>query len=93
MAGGTGFTPRDVTPEATRPLIQRETPGLVQVMLQESLKVTPTAMLSRAAAGIRGSTLVRKFQNALDASVHLTHSRAIKFNFPYQLLMDMQLIK
>jgi hypothetical protein len=39
MAGGTGFTPRDVTPEATRPLIQRETPGLVQVMLQESLKV------------------------------------------------------
>jgi gephyrin len=56
--GGTGFTPRDVTPEATRPLIQRETPGLVQVMLQESLKVTPTAMLSRAAAGIRGSTLI-----------------------------------
>lgn len=56
--GGTGFTPRDVTPEATRPLIQRETPGLTQVMLLESLKVTPTAMLSRAAAGIRGSTLI-----------------------------------
>ncbi|KAG0570477.1 hypothetical protein KC19_6G165500 [Ceratodon purpureus] len=56
--GGTGFTPRDVTPEATRPLIQRETPGITQVMLLESLKVTPTAMLSRAAAGIRGSSLI-----------------------------------
>lgn len=56
--GGTGFTPRDVTPEATRPLIERETPGITQVMLLESLKVTPTAMLSRAAAGIRGSTLI-----------------------------------
>lgn len=42
MAGGTGFTPRDVTPEATRPLIQRETPGLAQVMLLESLKVSPS---------------------------------------------------
>lgn len=39
MAGGTGFTPRDVTPEATRPLIQRETPGITQVLLLESLKV------------------------------------------------------
>ncbi|KAL6002817.1 hypothetical protein ACLOJK_023039 [Asimina triloba] len=55
--GGTGFTPRDVTPEATKAVIQKETPGLLYVMLQESLKVTPFAMLSRAAAGIRGSTL------------------------------------
>lgn len=39
FAGGTGFTPRDVTPEATRQLIERETPGLTQVMLLESLKV------------------------------------------------------
>ncbi|KAJ9178477.1 hypothetical protein P3X46_010356 [Hevea brasiliensis] len=56
--GGTGFTPRDVTPEATKELIERETPGLLYVMMQESLKVTPFAMLSRAAAGIRGSTLI-----------------------------------
>ncbi|XP_068658754.1 molybdopterin biosynthesis protein CNX1 isoform X2 [Aristolochia californica] len=56
--GGTGFTPRDVTPEATKPLIEKETPGLLYVMMQESLKVTPFAMLSRAAAGIRGSTLI-----------------------------------
>ncbi|GLT48396.1 hypothetical protein SLA2020_220260 [Shorea laevis] len=56
--GGTGFTPRDVTPEATKLMIEKETPGLLYVMMQESLKVTPFAMLSRAAAGIRGSTLI-----------------------------------
>ncbi|KAG8371062.1 hypothetical protein BUALT_Bualt13G0047900 [Buddleja alternifolia] len=56
--GGTGFTPRDVTPEATKDVIHKETPGLLYVMMQESLKVTPFAMLSRSAAGIRGSTLI-----------------------------------
>ncbi|KAE9462407.1 hypothetical protein C3L33_05684, partial [Rhododendron williamsianum] len=56
--GGTGFTPRDVTPEATKDVIEKETPGLLYVMMQESLKVTPFAMLSRSAAGIRGSTLI-----------------------------------
>ncbi|CAH9133205.1 unnamed protein product [Cuscuta epithymum] len=56
--GGTGCTPRDNTPEATKALIQKETPGLLHVMMQESLKVTPFAMLSRSAAGIRGSTLI-----------------------------------
>ncbi|KAF7831565.1 molybdopterin biosynthesis protein CNX1 [Senna tora] len=56
--GGTGFTMRDVTPEATKQLIEKETPGLLHVMMQESLKVTPFAMLSRSAAGIRGSTLI-----------------------------------
>jgi gephyrin len=45
--GGTGFTPRDVTPEATRSVIEREAPGLVAAMLRDSLQVTPTAMLSR----------------------------------------------
>ncbi|KAL6518700.1 calnexin Cnx1 [Orobanche hederae] len=56
--GSTGFTPRDVTPEATKEVIHKETPGLLYVMMQESLKVTPFAMLSRSAAGIRGSTLI-----------------------------------
>lgn len=56
--GGTGFTSRDVTPEATKDVIQKETPGLLHVMMQESLKITPFAMLSRPAAGIRGSTLI-----------------------------------
>ena len=56
--GGTGFAPRDVTPEATRTVIEREAPGLVFAMLRDSLAVTPHAMLSRATAGIRGRTLI-----------------------------------
>ena len=56
--GGTGFSPRDVTPEATRAVIERETPGLVEAMRAASLKVTPHAMLSRTVAGIRGKTLI-----------------------------------
>ena len=56
--GGTGFTPRDVTPEATRQVIEREAPGLAEAMRLASLQVTPFAMLSRAVAGIRGRTLI-----------------------------------
>jgi molybdopterin adenylyltransferase len=56
--GGTGFAPRDVTPEATQAVIQRETPGLVFAMLRDSLNVTPHAMLGRGVAGIRGRTLI-----------------------------------
>lgn len=56
--GGTGFAPRDVTPEATRQVIEKEAPGLVQAMLRDSLAVTPHAMLSRMVAGIRGRTLI-----------------------------------
>ncbi|CAI5984686.1 unnamed protein product [Closterium sp. NIES-65] len=56
--GGTGFSPRDVTPEACAPLFHRSAPGLTHAMLQESLRITPFAMLSRMAAGIRGSTLI-----------------------------------
>ncbi len=57
-SGGTGFSPRDVTPEATREVIEKETPGLVFAMLHDSLAVTPHAMLSRMAAGIRKQTLI-----------------------------------
>ncbi|MDQ1300962.1 MAG: hypothetical protein QG637_883 [Chloroflexota bacterium] len=56
--GGTGFAPRDVTPEATRAVIAREAPGLAEAMRADSLRVTPHAMLSRAIAGIRGRTLI-----------------------------------
>ncbi|MFQ5340522.1 MAG: MogA/MoaB family molybdenum cofactor biosynthesis protein [Anaerolineae bacterium] len=56
--GGTGFSPFDLTPEATREVIERETPGLVFAMLREGLGKTPHAMLSRAMAGIRGQTLI-----------------------------------
>ncbi len=57
-SGGTGFAPRDVTPEATRQVIHRETPGLVFAMLRDSLAITPHAMLSRMVAGIRHQTLI-----------------------------------
>jgi molybdenum cofactor synthesis domain-containing protein len=56
--GGTGFAPRDNTPEATRSVIERETQGLAEAMRSETLKKTPTAMLSRGVCGIRGNTLI-----------------------------------
>ncbi len=56
--GGTGFAPRDITPEATRAVIDREAPGLAEALRAESLKVTRHAMLSRAVAGMRGRTLI-----------------------------------
>jgi len=56
--GGTGFGPRDFTPEATKEVIEREAPGIPEAMRLESLKLTRRAMLSRAAAGIRGKTLI-----------------------------------
>ena len=59
--GGTGFTPDDITPEATRAVIEREAPGLVEAMRSESLRQTPMAMLSRGVAGIAGNTLIVNF--------------------------------
>lgn len=56
--GGTGFSPRDITPEATREVIEREAPGISEAIRYESLKITPKAMLSRAVSGIRGKTLI-----------------------------------
>jgi molybdopterin adenylyltransferase len=56
--GGTGFSPRDVTPEATLAVCQKMTPGIPEAMRAESMKVTNKAMLSRAQAGIRGRTLI-----------------------------------
>ncbi len=56
--GGTGFSPRDITPEATKAVIQRETPGIPEAMRAESLRITPKGCLSRSAAGIRGGSLI-----------------------------------
>jgi len=56
--GGTGFAPRDVTPEATRLVINRLAPGLGEAMRAASLQITPHAMLSRAIAGMRGRVLI-----------------------------------
>jgi molybdenum cofactor synthesis domain-containing protein len=56
--GGTGLSPRDVTPDATKEVIRQEIPGIAEVMRYEGLKKTPFSMLSRAVAGIRGKTLI-----------------------------------
>ena len=56
--GGTGFGPRDNTPEATRGVIEREAPGLAEAMRRETASKTPMAMLSRGVCGIRGNTLI-----------------------------------
>lgn len=56
--GGTGLSPRDVTPEATWDVIEREIPGIAEAMRMESLRKTNRAMLSRAVAGVRGQTLI-----------------------------------
>jgi molybdenum cofactor synthesis domain-containing protein len=58
VTGGTGFAPRDVTPEATRAVIDREAPGLAEAMRAASLSKTPHAMLSRSVSGLRGRTLI-----------------------------------
>ena len=57
-SGGTGFAPKDITPEATRRVIHREAPGIPEALRAESLKVTQHAMLSRGIAGIRFNTLI-----------------------------------
>lgn len=59
--GGTGFAPRDNTPEATLAVIEREAPGIAEAIRRETAKATPMAMLSRGVAGIRGNTLIVNF--------------------------------
>lgn len=56
--GGTGFAPRDVTPEATLSVLDRQAPGVAEAIRAESMRITPRAMLSRAVSGIRGRTLI-----------------------------------
>ncbi len=56
--GGTGFSRRDVTPEATKAVVEREAPGIPEAMRAESMRITPRGCLSREAAGLRGGTLI-----------------------------------
>jgi molybdenum cofactor synthesis domain-containing protein len=67
--GGTGFSPRDVTPEATLAVVERLAPGLAEAMRAASLQVTPHAMLSRAVAGIRGKVLMINLPGSPKAAV------------------------
>jgi molybdenum cofactor synthesis domain-containing protein len=67
--GGTGFTPRDITPEATLAIIERMAPGIAEAMRAKSLEITQHAMLSRAVAGIRGKTLIINLPGSPKAAV------------------------
>lgn len=67
--GGTGMAPRDVTPEATLAVVERVVPGIPEAMRAESLRITPNAVLSRAAAGIRKSTLIVNLPGSPKAAV------------------------
>ncbi|MGZ6346250.1 MAG: MogA/MoaB family molybdenum cofactor biosynthesis protein [Anaerolineales bacterium] len=67
--GGTGFSPRDVTPEATNLVIDRQAPGLAEFMRHESRKVTPHAILSRAVAGMRGKVMIINLPGSPKAAV------------------------
>ena len=66
--GGTGFSPRDITPEATMAIVERPTPGIPEAMRAESLRITPKGCLSRSAAGIRGLTLIVNLPGSEKAS-------------------------
>ena len=67
--GGTGFTPRDITPEATLQVIHRHTPGIAEAMRSEGFKKTPHAILSRSVAGIRGETLIVNLPGGTKAAI------------------------
>ena len=76
-SGGTGFGPRDMTPEAIRPLLHREAPGLAQALLSEGLKHTAMAVLSRPVAGTRNNTLIvslpgRYFYHSVISDAYIT---------------------
>ena len=66
--GGTGFSPRDITPEATMEVVERPTPGIPEAMRAESMRITPKGCLSRSAAGIRKRSLIINLPGSKKAS-------------------------
>ena len=66
--GGTGFSPRDITPEAAMAVIERPTPGIPEAMRAESMRITPKGCLSRSVAGIRGRSLIITLPGSRKAS-------------------------
>ena len=81
--GGTGFAPRDNTPEATRAVIEREAPGLAELMRLRSLDETPLAPLSRAVSGIRGRTLIVNLPGSTRGAVQ--NFTAIRSSLPHAI--------
>ncbi|HXG93233.1 MAG TPA: MogA/MoaB family molybdenum cofactor biosynthesis protein [Blastocatellia bacterium] len=79
--GGTGFAPRDNTPEATRDVIEKEAPGLAELMRLRSLDATPLAPLSRAVCGIRGRTLIINLPGSTRGAVQ--NFTAIRSSIPH----------
>lgn len=79
--GGTGFAPRDNTPEATREVIEKEAPGLAELMRLRSLESTPLAPLSRAVCGIRGTTLIVNLPGSVRGAVE--NFTAIRSTLPH----------
>ena len=88
--GGTGFSPRDVTPEATRAIIEREAPGLSEAMRATSLKITPHAMLSRIVTGIRKKTLIINLPGSPKGAVENLQVILPVLSHAVQLLQDDQ---
>ena len=86
--GGTGFAPRDVAPEATRAVIERETPGLAEAMRAAGLAKTPHAMLSRALTGIRGKTLIINLPGSPKGAVENLETILPVLNHAVQLLKE-----
>jgi molybdenum cofactor synthesis domain-containing protein len=86
--GGTGFSPRDVTPEATLSVIQRNAPGIAEAMRLDSLKITPHAMLSRAVAGIRGKTLIINLPGSPKGALENLHTVIPVITHAVDLLQD-----
>jgi molybdopterin adenylyltransferase len=81
--GGTGFAPRDNTPEATREVIEKEAPGLAELMRLRSLDSTPLAPLSRAVCGIRGTTLIVNLPGSVRGAVE--NFTAIRSTIPHAI--------
>jgi len=86
--GGTGFSPRDVTPEATRAVVERDAPGLAEAMRADGMKKTPHAMLSRAVAGIRGRTLIVNLPGSPKGAVENLQSIMSVIPHAVQLLLN-----
>jgi molybdenum cofactor synthesis domain-containing protein len=86
--GGTGFAPRDITPEATRDVLEKEAPGLAEAIRAESLKITPHAMLSRGLAGIRGRTLILNLPGSPKGAVESLQVVAGVLEHAVQLLRE-----